>query len=207
MPFFLSHTFSTSTNQPRPQRNQPKKNTQHKTTEFGIGSAQQFGDATINGKDFSKQDLRRSNFTSAECRKCKFAGANLQGAYLMKGAFPYTDFSGANLSDTLADRAVLVESNFDGAILARAVLTRSDLTGSSIKGADFTNALVDRAQQLALCRVADGTNPTTGADTRASLGCGSRRRRLESTPSSAEGPQVSEADKEAFRATLPVYRK
>ena len=125
----------------------------------------------------------------------------------MKGAFPYTDFSGANLSDTLADRAVLVESNFDGAVLARAVLTRSDLTGSSIKGADFTNALVDRAQQLALCRVAEGTNPTTGADTRASLGCGSRRRRLESTPSSSEGPQVSEADKEAFRATLPVYRK
>ena len=125
----------------------------------------------------------------------------------MKGAFPYTDFSGANLSDTLADRAVLVESNFDGAVLARAVLTRSDLTGSSIWGADFTNALVDRAQQIALCRVADGTNPTTGADTRASLGCGSRRRRLESTPSSAEGPQVSEADKEAFRATLPVYRK
>ena len=38
------------------------------TPEFGIGSAQQFGDATINGKDFSKQDLRRSNFTSAECR-------------------------------------------------------------------------------------------------------------------------------------------
>ena len=114
---------------------------------------------------------------------------------------------GANLSDTLADRAVLVESNFDGAVLARAVLTRSDLTGSSIRGADFTNALVDRAQQIALCRVADGKNPTTGADTRASLGCGSRRRRLESTPSSAEGPQVSEADKEAFRATLPVYRK
>ena len=28
-----------------------------------------------------------------------------------------------------------------------------------------------------------------------------------STPSSAEGPQVSEADKEAFKATLPVYRK
>jgi hypothetical protein len=139
--------------------------------------------------------------------KCKFTGANLQGAYLMKGAFPYTDFSNANLSDTLADRAVLVESNFDGAVLARAVLTRSDLTGSSIKGADFTNALVDRAQQIALCRVADGTNPTTGADTRQSLGCGSRRRRLESTPSSAEGPQVSEADKEAFRATLPVYRK
>lgn len=125
---------------------------------------------------------------------------------MMKGAFPYTDFSNANLSDTLADRAVLVESNFDGAILARSVLTRSDLTGSSIKGADFTNALVDRAQQIALCRVADGVNPTTGADTRASLGCGSRRKRLAASPSNPDGPQVAEADKEAFRKTLPVYR-
>ena len=30
------------------------------------------------------QDLRRSNFTSADCRKANFKGANLQGAYFSK---------------------------------------------------------------------------------------------------------------------------
>ena len=71
---------------------------------------------------------------------------------------------------------------------------------------DFTNALIDKSQVLAMCRVADGVNPTTGADTRASLGCGSRRKRLAASPSNPDGPQVAEADKEAFRKTLPVYR-
>jgi hypothetical protein len=46
--------------------------------EFGIGSAAQYGEANISGKDFSKQDLRRSNFTSAEARKTNFSGSNLQ---------------------------------------------------------------------------------------------------------------------------------
>lgn len=31
-----------------------------------------------------EQDLRRSNFTSADCRKANFKGANLQGAYFSK---------------------------------------------------------------------------------------------------------------------------
>lgn len=47
--------------------------------------------------------------------------------------------------------------------------------GADVYGADFTNALVDRTMQIKLCRYADGVNPTTGADTRKSLGCGSRR--------------------------------
>lgn len=51
-----------------PHHHERLQNQNQNNAEFGIGSAQQFGDATINGKDFSKQDLRRSNFTSAECR-------------------------------------------------------------------------------------------------------------------------------------------
>ena len=31
----------------------------------------------------ASQDLRRSNFTSANARKANFKGANLQGAYFM----------------------------------------------------------------------------------------------------------------------------
>ena len=85
------------------------------------------------------------------------------------------NFENADASDVLWDRAVLNEANLRNAVLQRTVFTSSDLGGADVYGADFTNALVDRAQQLKLCRYADGTNPVTGADTRKSLGCGSRR--------------------------------
>jgi hypothetical protein len=38
------------------------------------------------------QDLRRSNFTSADIRKANFKGSNLQGAYLMKVVAFKTNF-------------------------------------------------------------------------------------------------------------------
>uniref|UniRef100_A0A7S0RK82 Thylakoid lumenal protein n=1 Tax=Chlamydomonas leiostraca TaxID=1034604 RepID=A0A7S0RK82_9CHLO len=174
-------------------------------TEFGAGTALQYGEADIDGKDFSNQDLRRSNFTAASAKKANFAHSNLQGAYFIKAVVFRANFEGANLSDTLMDRAVINEANLRQANLQRAILTRSDLGGADIYGADFTNALLDKLQQQALCRYADGVNESTGVATRKSLGCGSARRFRASTPSNPDGPQPTEDEKDAFRASLPKY--
>lgn len=61
-------------------------------------------------------------------------------------------------------------------MLTRVVLTLSDLNGANVTNADFSDALLDRQQQEGLCKTASGTNPTTGVNTRKSLGCGGRPR-------------------------------
>ena len=98
--------------------------------EFNVGTAMQYGEAELRGKDFSgqvwgcwqvpslvmhhalhlpntslaystvhsqesrhaAQDLRRSNFTSADARNANFAGAKLQGCYFIKAVTANANF-------------------------------------------------------------------------------------------------------------------
>ena len=114
--------------------------------------------------DFSGQDLEGSSFAGAVVRNADFSGAKLHGAIFTQGAFAGSNFAGADLSDVLMDRTDFTGTNLSGTNLSGVVANGSSFANAEIEGADFTGALLDRDDQISLCRKAKG-------ETRLSLDC------------------------------------
>lgn len=123
------------------------------------------------GQDFHGQDLRDTSFAGAVGRQANFDGADLNGAIFTQGAFAGATFRGANLSGVLMDRVDFSGADFSDALLEGVIATGSSFAGATVTNADFSGAILDRADQIALCRKAQGRHPATGIDTRESLGC------------------------------------
>lgn len=52
-----------------------------------------------------------------------------------------------------------------------ALVTNVQFKDNTIEGSDWTDVLLRKDQLKYLCSIAGGVNPTTGVDTRDSLGC------------------------------------
>ena len=123
------------------------------------------------GQDFHGQDLSDTSFAGAVARQANFDGADLHGAIFTQGAFAGASFRGANLTNVLMDRVDFNGSDFSGALLQGVIATGSSFANAEVTDADFSDAILDRADQVALCRKAKGQHPVTGVQTRESLGC------------------------------------
>lgn len=85
-----------------------------------------------------------------------------------------SNFDGADFTNAIVDRATFKGSSLRGTIFTNAVLTGTSFEGADVEGADFTEAAIGSFDLKNLCKnpTLKGENPTTGADTRLSVGCG-----------------------------------
>ena len=85
-----------------------------------------------------------------------------------------SNFDGADFTNAIVDRATFKGSSLKGAIFKNTVLTGTNFEGADVEGADFTEAALGSFDIKTLCKnpTLKGENPTTGADTKFSVGCG-----------------------------------
>ena len=125
----------------------------------------------IRRQDFSHKNLVGGVFAAADARGANFEGSDVSNSILTKGIFVETNLKDSNFTSSLMDRVSFVNSDLTNAIFQDVVATSTNFEGAKITGADFTGAILDRYQIFQMCKRAEGTNPTTGVDTRVSLGC------------------------------------
>ena len=83
-------------------------------------------------------------------------------------------FDGADFTNAIVDRASFKGSSLRGTIFTNAVLTGTTFDNADLENADFTDAYIGNFDIKNICKnpTLKGENPTTGADTRMSVGCG-----------------------------------
>ncbi len=137
----------------------------------GTAWANDYNKEILVNADFSGRDLTDSSFTKANLKNANFKGSDLRQVSFFGANLEDTNLEGANLSTATLDSARLVQANLTNAILEGAFAFGAQFDEAVITGADFTDVDLRDSVQVSLCKVAEGTNPVTGRQTRETLNC------------------------------------
>jgi len=130
-----------------------------------------YNNRILEGYDFAGQDLTDSSFDHASLRKSDFSNSNVSGVRFFSANLAGANFTNANLVYADLESARLTKANLTNANLEGAFCTSALFDGAIIDGADFTDVYLRNSIQKKLCQVAQGTNTTTGRETRDTLMC------------------------------------
>lgn len=127
--------------------------------------------AIMDGESHPNEDFVGDNFSMSKLRRTNLQGTNFHNADLFGAHLEQADLTGADLTAATLDSALMKYTNLTNANLEGAYAINTVFKNVTIDGADFTDVLLMDDVLAELCPVAQGTNPTTGRNTRDTLLC------------------------------------